>query len=209
MRAIERRAIDSGHVTGLTLMERAGAGVVHAIAGHWPHLSQRTGRARILCGPGNNGGDGFVIARLLRARGWQVTLVTFGDPNRLPPDARANFDRIEVPVIDGTTTPATPCDGDLAVDAVFGTGLTRPVTDPALCAWLVAHDRFTLTGGASVAVDIPSGLCADSGRVLGDGVDQICAHSALTVTFHRAKPGHYLGCGPEYCGTLVIEGLGL
>ena len=209
MRAVERNAIDSGAVTGHALMERAGAGVVAALDLNWPGRLARHGRARVLCGPGNNGGDGFVIARLLVAQGWQVELVVFGEVARLPPDARASFDHVNLPVIDGATGPYVPFDGDLSVDAVFGTGLARPIADPALCVWLADHDQFTRAGGASIAVDIPSGLDADSGRVLQGKGDAVCARSALTVTFHRAKPGHYLASGPEYCGTLAVVEIGL
>ncbi|WP_306418857.1 NAD(P)H-hydrate epimerase [Roseinatronobacter ekhonensis] len=197
-------AIDSGTVTGLALMERAGAGVVASFHTNWPAL--RSGSARILCGPGNNGGDGFVIARLLHANGWQVQVVTFGHPDQLPQDARHNFNRLAMPVADGATTPPTQFDGDLSVDAMFGTGLTRPISDPAMASWLHCHDRFCAAGGAAIAVDIPSGLDADSGRVLQGSA---CARSGLTVTFHRAKPGHYLADGPEFCGTLHIVGIGL
>ncbi|WP_363320382.1 NAD(P)H-hydrate epimerase [Roseinatronobacter sp.] len=205
MRATERAAIDSGTTTGLKLMERASIATVEAIVSHWPALADKPLRARVLCGPGNNGGDGYVIARLLLNRGWQVQVVTFGAPDRLPPDARHNFDRYKGPQLDAAATPF-PFDGDLSVDAVFGTGLSRPITDSAMRGWLDEQDRFTARGRASVAVDIPSGLDADSGRVL-DG--SACAHAALTVTFHRAKPGHYLAQGPEYCGRLHVAGIGL
>ena len=249
MRSIELAEIESGVVSGLTLMERAGQGVVAAIFETWPELAQgsvapafqgnanegqrgalptrvpregkrkATGgqppetprdisgkrkRAVVLCGPGNNGGDGFVIARLLAARGWAVDVGLLGDAARLPPDARANFDawRAVGAVLTVSETAARLPAADLAVDAVFGTGLARPVEGAArdalraVAAW----------GGRVVAVDIPSGLCADSGRVLGDW--DIGA-AALTVSFHRAKLGHYLAQGPACCGRLVVTGIGL
>lgn len=93
MRAIEQAAIRSGEVTGLELMERAGAGVVGAILAEWPELAETPGRAVVLCGPGNNGGDGFVIARLLAGRGWTVEVFLYGDPSKLPPDARVNCEQ--------------------------------------------------------------------------------------------------------------------
>ena len=93
MRALEKRAMSSGEVSGLTLMERAGQGVVDAIFAKWPAFGGKKLRALVLCGPGNNGGDGFVIARLLAARGWQVSLFLFGQAEKLPPDARVNHDR--------------------------------------------------------------------------------------------------------------------
>jgi hydroxyethylthiazole kinase-like uncharacterized protein yjeF len=209
MRAAEAAAIDSGAVTGLDLMERAGQGVLAAIGARWPDLFSQRGIARILCGPGNNGGDGFVIGRLMQAAGWQVETVFFGRADRLPPDARQNLDRLAWPVVDGHATAPTQSKPDLSVDAVLGTGLTRPIADQRLQGWLRLHDQFTLSGGATVAVDIPSGLDADSGRVLVGPLGACCARSCLTVTFHRAKPGHYLADGPEYCGALDIMDIGL
>ena len=233
MRSIELAEIESGAVSGLTLMERAGQGVVAAIFETWPELAEgsvasalqgsanlekrgalppetprdilsKRKRAVVLCGPGNNGGDGFVIARLLAARGWAVDVGLLGDAARLPPDARANFDawRAVGAVLTLSEAAARLPAADLAVDAVFGTGLARPVEGAArdalraMAAW----------GGRVVAVDIPSGLCADSGRVLGDW--DIGA-AALTVSFHRAKLGHYLAQGPACCGHLVVKGIGL
>ena len=93
MRACEAAEIASGTVTGRDLMERAGQGVVDAVLAEWPHLAAGQRRAVVLCGPGNNGGDGFVVARLLVQRGWVVDVHLFGDPDRLPPDAHANCQR--------------------------------------------------------------------------------------------------------------------
>ncbi|MEO0655524.1 MAG: NAD(P)H-hydrate epimerase, partial [Pseudomonadota bacterium] len=87
MRAIEQAAIESGEVTGLELMERAGRGVVEAIFEEWPELAATSHRAVVLCGPGNNGGDGYVVARLLAERGWTVDLFAYGEPGRQGPDA--------------------------------------------------------------------------------------------------------------------------
>ena len=91
MRAIERAAIESGEVTGLELMERAGRGVVEAVFEEWPDLAKAPHRAVVLCGSGNNGGDGFVVARLLKDWGWEGEVVLYGDPAKLPPDAKANL----------------------------------------------------------------------------------------------------------------------
>ena len=135
MRAIEQAAIESGEVTGLALMERAGRGVVDAIFEEWPELAKAPHRAVVLCGPGNNGGDGFVIARRLRDKGWDVELLLFGDPAKLPPDARTNF---EIWSRMGDVTPLTveaASQGPrptLLVDAMFGTGLSRAI--PLECA---------------------------------------------------------------------------
>jgi hydroxyethylthiazole kinase-like uncharacterized protein yjeF len=98
MRALEQAAIDSGEVTGLELMERAGRGVVEAIFEEWPELKATSHRAVVLCGPGNNGGDGFVVARLLKEWGWEVEVFLCGSAEKLPPDARVNPCRHRRPV---------------------------------------------------------------------------------------------------------------
>ncbi len=229
MRAIEQDAISSGAVTGLLLMERAGQAVVDAIVAEWPELGPSRGRAAgylthdqgshravILCGPGNNGGDGFVVARLLKKVGWTVEVLLSGDPPKLPHDARHNHD---LWCAVGTVLALEERffqDGPLAtiyVDALFGTGLSRPVSGPL--ADVLHH--FARADSAQyrdrmVSVDIPSGLCADSGRVLTKTVDAgipPCVQAHLTVTFDSPKCGHVLGDGPANCGRLVIADIGL
>ncbi|MFD1914510.1 NAD(P)H-hydrate dehydratase [Halodurantibacterium flavum] len=200
MRAIEAAAIQGGTVTGQELMERAGAGVVAAIDREFPDFAQGGPRVVVLCGPGNNGGDGFVIARLLQGRGWQVGVRLYGDADRLPPDAGANFRRWTAL---GDVAPLAqddlpPC--DLIVDALFGTGLARPLIPPRdPLAGLQPRPRV-------VAVDIPSGICADSGRVLEGGV---YIPADLTVTFHRLKLGHVLDAGGLACGKVLVCDIGL
>ena len=176
MRALEAAEIDSGRVTGLELMERAGRGVLAAILERWPH----PGRAVILCGPGNNGGDGHVIARLLAVRGWQVAVHEFGDPARLPPDAAANRSRAATLGLIAATPPDLT-GADLVVDALFGIGLTRPLQGfDALFATLRASPAPV------VAVDLPSGMAADS------ATDWPAAPCDLCVTFHAEKPVHQI-----------------
>ncbi|RBI67890.1 bifunctional ADP-dependent NAD(P)H-hydrate dehydratase/NAD(P)H-hydrate epimerase [Roseovarius sp. TE539] len=214
MRARESAAMDSGAVTGLALMKRAGRGVVEAVFAEWPVLANAPHRAVVLCGPGNNGGDGFVVARLLRDRGWQVTLFLYGDADRLPPDALAccrewqrtgdvrPLDDPEDVMRDGFDKDAP----DLIVDAMFGTGLTRPLTG-AVAQTFAEIDRWKRAQAVPVpcvAVDIPSGLCSDSGRVMGGR-----RMYDLTVTFHSAKPGHYLSEGPQTCGSVRVVEIGI
>ncbi len=187
MRAIEQAAIASGEVTGLELMERAGQGVVEAIFEEWPEWRDRGAspssspgywgpdeedplRAVVLCGPGNNGGDGFVVARLLQGLGWKVEVFLYGDSEKLPPDARVNYERWAAL---GDVVPLTEQEmrkgnfADLYVDALFGTGLKRGL-DGELFK-VVRHlsgvdgDNYT---DRMVSIDAPSGLCLDSGRVL-------------------------------------------
>ncbi|MGY9050420.1 MAG: NAD(P)H-hydrate epimerase, partial [Rhodobacterales bacterium] len=195
MRALERDAIDRGTVSGVALMERAGRGVVDAVLAEWPDFGAEGQRALVLCGPGNNGGDGFVIARLLQARGWAVHVWLFGDAGRLPGDARRNHD------LWASLGPVKPWDAeailsgsqpDLIVDAVFGIGLTRPL--PGVVAQVLCAERWQQEGAVRrVAVDCPSGLNLDTGTVPQMAGEEAESRADLTVTFHRAKPGHYLG----------------
>ena len=219
MRAVEQAAISSGAVTGLELMERAGRGVVEALFGTWPEFRQTAHRVAVLCGPGNNGGDGFVIARLLKQWGWQVEVFLYGDPKTLPPDAKANHDRWAAlgPVrdlasfIDGTFSGF-----DVFIDALFGTGLTRPLEADAVSALgLLAIRRDGPSPARVVAVDIPSGICADSGRALyvedsaTEQVVQRLPGADLTVTFERPKRGHALSEGLFLSGKIRTVSLGI
>jgi len=240
MKAIELAAIDSGVVTGLELMERAGRGVVEAIFEEWPELAANPGggaaptpprylgkiegghRAVVLCGPGNNGGDGFVVARLLKGQGWGVALYLYGDADKLPPDARVNYERWRemgkvLPVDNYEMAQGWGC--DLLVDALFGTGLKRGLREFGDLFWNMEHmiECFAIEQGhaigrpAIVAVDIPSGVCADSGRSFphDDNPHRFAASAHLTVSFHSAKLGHFLDAGPEYCGKTVVKDIGL
>lgn len=201
MRAIERAEIDSGSVTGRALMSRAGHGCYDRIAYHFPEIR----RALVLCGPGNNGGDGYVVAADLAAAGVRVTVAVLGDPAKLPPDAaraRAGWDALGASVDLAALAPAeTLRSVDLVVDALFGIGLTRDLGGTAR-DWALA---CAVEGAPSVvAVDIPSGLSGDDGVVLGAAF-----HADLTVTFHARKFGHVRGQGPAYCGVVEVVDIGL
>lgn len=222
MRAIESAAIATGQATGLDLMERAGQAVVAAILRKWPeyetHTESEPHRVVVLCGPGNNGGDGFVVARLLAEKGWNVTVDLLGDPAHLPQDARTNHDRW---CAIGQVRPVMPEVGytyqaELLVDALFGIGLSRPL-DKSLWGVFDGIDEAMHNSSSGprspginhvVAIDVPSGLCADSGRLLAD--DHLTIRGAdLTVTFHSLKPGHLLADGPNLCGDVVVAPIGL
>lgn len=232
MRTLERMAMDTGEATGLELMERAGKGVVEAIFEEWPELKAEPQRAVVLCGPGNNGGDGFVVARLLKERGWEVLVRFLRARDRQPPDAGEMHDRwiaaggevfpIPDPLRPDAPLPPEPWREDLGdggaliVDALFGTGLTRPIS--------VESGLWRAFGGyfddavdeedlpvRRVSIDVPSGLCADSGRILspfGRANFRPCFHADLTVATGSLKVGHYLGEGPETCGKSVWADLG-
>lgn len=232
MRAIEAAAIASGAVTGLELMERAGRGVAEAIFAEWPELRNTPQRAVVLCGPGNNGGDGFVVARLLKERGWKVAVFLYGDPDALPPDAAAmkaawldiggKVFVVRLPLRDNTPLPPRPESDDetgdhaLVIDALFGTGLTRPIDeDSGLWRLFEGHFRDeALETGLTVhrvAIDVPSGLCADSGRVLsapGKANVPPAFHADLTVAAGFMKVGHWLDDGPAHCGKVRVASLG-
>ncbi|MFP7571498.1 NAD(P)H-hydrate dehydratase [Marivita sp. S2033] len=214
MRAIELAEIESGAVTGLQLMERAGRGAVQAALRKWPDLAKGAHRALILCGPGNNGGDGFVIARRLRDLGWEVDVFLFGDATSLPPDAKVNHD---LWLNMGTVSPFDPsaiqrCDQPaLFVDAVFGTGLTRPIPKE-LAAVLDTGMMTNPAHGPAVrrlAIDCPSGLNLDTGMVPGDDQANLVNSAHLTISFHSLKVGHKLGLGPSLCGDVEVVDIGL
>ncbi|MDT8328374.1 MAG: NAD(P)H-hydrate dehydratase [Roseovarius sp.] len=208
MRSLELAAIESGDVTGLELMERAGRGVVEAVFQEWQELARTPHKAVVLCGPGNNGGDGFVVARLLRDWGWEVSVFLYGEPAKLPPDAKVNYERWAAmgAVDDLGGAPRFAQDADLFVDALFGTGLRRPLEGAAL-AWAAERVSDPDAQAKTVAVDMPSGLCSDSGRELQNGTETVLA--ALTVTFHAPKLGHFLGWGPFKCGRIAVVDIGL
>lgn len=212
MRAIEQAAIDSGQVTGLELMERAGHGVVEAIIEEWPKVEGPGHKAVVFCGPGNNGGDGFVIARLLSEAGWNVELYLFGDPQKLPPDALTNYERWSSigpsrPFTDDKNRDPILYDPppDLWVDALFGTGLTRPLPDLVTQMLHRVYYEQNWNRAPVVAVDIVSGLSADTGK----SVQPFHLTADLTVTFHSAKHGHYLEDGPMRSGKVVVKDIGL
>ncbi|MEM6622127.1 MAG: NAD(P)H-hydrate dehydratase [Pseudomonadota bacterium] len=217
MRAIEQAAIDSGAVTGLELMERAGRGVVDAILEWRPELATAPHRAVVLCGPGNNGGDGFVVARLLHQRGWEVEVFLYGDEAQLPHDAAENARRWrELGGVRGWDDEQIEDrldtrEDDVVVDALFGTGLRRPMPTDTERTWhgFVPH-VFVDDVPRYVAVDMPSGICSESGANLEGALP-----ANLTVTFHRPKLGHFLSShrklegGPNCCGALNVVGIGL
>lgn len=183
----------AGGTPGLTLMENAGAAVADATAGLVPE-----GRVAIVAGPGNNGGDGFVVARLLAERGRAVKVVLVGEPDRLKGDARAAFERWRGPVEAASPDALTDCDG--VIDALFGAGLDRAVE--GLPRAMI--DAMNARGAPVVAVDLPSGINGASGAVMGAAVK-----ATQTVTFFRKKPGHLLLPGRLHCGPVAVVDIGI
>ncbi len=181
-------------VPGAELMENAGRAVAEAVRARWPPRP-----VLVLCGPGNNGGDGFVTARHLAEAGWPVRLALLGDRDRLKGDAAHHAALWQGDTL--ALSPALLQDGELVIDALFGAGLSRPLDG-------AARDVITAMGnggGPVVAVDVPSGLSGDSGAVLGEA---LCP-ADLTVTFFRKKPGHLLLPGRSVCGELVVADIGM
>ncbi|MFO1106835.1 MAG: NAD(P)H-hydrate dehydratase [Amaricoccus sp.] len=191
MREADRLTIANG-VHGIALMEAAGEAVADAAAALVP-----SGPVLVLAGPGNNGGDGFVAARRLAEAGREVRLLLLGDPTRLRGDAA--LARAAWP---GPVEPAAlPLPrASLVIDALFGVGLDRPLD--GLAAELVA--AVNAAGIPVLAVDVPSGLDADSGRPLGSAIQ-----ASATVTFFRKKPGHLLYPGRALCGPLTLAQIGI
>jgi NAD(P)H-hydrate epimerase len=192
MYTADKAAMDGG-VSGEALMEAAGAGVAQEVLQRFGPLP-----VAVLCGPGNNGGDGFVVARLLKAAGADVRLGLLGDAAALKGDAAAMAQRW-----DGGVAPLSErlLDGaGLVVDAVFGAGLSKPVAGAARAVLAAAAAR----GLPSVAVDVPSGVQGDTGQVLGYALP-----AALTVTFFRPKPGHLLMPGRALCGPVRVVDIGI
>lgn len=194
VRDLDRRAIHELGIPGYELMTRAGHATLNGLRALWPAARRIT----VLCGPGNNGGDGYVIARVARAQGLVVHCVPLGDPQRLAGDARRACE--DFVAAGGRCAPwsQSVLDADVIVDALYGTGLARNV-DAEAAAMIEAVNA---SGQPVVAVDLPSGLHADSGAVLG-----IASRAALTVTFIGRKVGLYVGTGPEHVGRVVFDAL--
>lgn len=192
MYAADKAAIRAG-VSGQALMEAAGAAVAQAVISRW---SPRP--VAILCGPGNNGGDGFVAARHLQDAGWPVRLGLLGAPDALSGDA-AHHARLWARAIE-PMSPALLEGAGLVIDALFGAGISRPLDG-------VAADTVAALAGSGLpvcAVDVPSGLDGGSGTALGS-----VAPACLTVTFFRKKPGHLLLPGRQVCGDVVVADIGI
>lgn len=185
----DRLAIAAG-VPGTVLMENAGRAVADAICERW------TARpVAVLCGPGNNGGDGFVAARVLAERGWPVRLALLGERSALKGDAAHH-----AALWTGPVEPLAPecTDGaGLVVDALFGAGLSRPLDG-------VPAQTLRQVQAPLIAVDTPSGVNGSTGAVEGHA-----PQAALTVTFFRAKPGHWLYPGRGLCGELIVADIGI
>lgn len=192
MATADRAAMAAG-VSGVRLMAEAGAAVARSITERW-----RPCRVLVLCGPGNNGGDGFVVAQRLHAQGWPVRLALLGRREALRGDAAWHAARWQGEVLDLSLSLLD--DAELVVDALYGTGLSRDVD--GLAAEILAE--IVRRGLPVCAVDVPSGLDGATGETRG-----VAAAAQLTVTFFRKKPGHLLMPGRDLCGELVVADIGI
>jgi NAD(P)H-hydrate epimerase len=193
-RTLDEWAIRERGISGLELMERAGSGLANRITG----MSGR--RVVVVCGKGNNGGDGFVCARVLRELGLDVQVMLLGDPGELRGDARTNLERLP-------GEPPQPFDAgalrreSIVVDAILGTGFSGQARDPAASA----IDAINSVDGIEiVACDVPSGVDASTGEVHGPAI-----RADATVTFHAAKPGLCIAPGKSHAGEVTVVEIGI
>jgi NAD(P)H-hydrate epimerase len=207
MQRIDRLTTERYGVPSLTLMENAGRSVVEFLAEHFAPLERQ--QLAILCGRGNNGGDGLVVARLLRERGLKPRVLLFADPRKVQGDAAANLERLKpsgMPEI--VETPETWRDvkaglqgTTLVVDALLGTGLTKPLGGFLLEVGREINAEWS--AARVVAVDLPSGISADSSELIGE-----CVRADFSVTFTAPKVAHVFPPACEKVGRWVVKQIG-
>jgi len=194
VRALDRAAIEDHGIPGAELMERAGRAAYRLLRQRWPDVRVLS----ILCGIGNNGGDGYVVARHARSEGLAVQVLQLGDRERLRGDALTMATRFQE--AGGTIEPfqGLPEPTGLILDAILGTGLEREVTG----TWAQAIDAINAHPAPVLAIDIPSGLHADRGQVLGTAV-----RAQATISFIGLKQGLFTGAGPDCGGAIRFDAL--
>ncbi len=194
VRALDRAAIKAHGIPGIELMNRAGAAAYRLLRGLWPDQ----GRLTVLAGGGNNGGDGYVVARLALADRLDVRVLHLVDPERLKGEAALAFAAFRA--AGGGCEPyrSLPGNGGVVVDALLGTGLERPVEG----AWAAAIEAVNAARVPVLAIDVPSGLHADTGAVLGTAI-----RAQATISFIGLKRGLFTGDGPDCCGSLSFSAL--
>lgn len=208
MASLDRIAIEERGIPSLDLMERAGQGVAVAILRRYPWVSSPL----IVCGPGNNGGDGFVVARYLQKAGRNPAVVVLAGANDLSPDARANLERMReecalearvfLPGKDAAEgfPAAVSCSPDLVVDGIFGTGFRGRIKPP----YVPVLEYLNAVEAPRVAIDIASGVSAENGQVEG-----IAFQADLTVTMALPKVGHLLPPGIDHTGHVEVVDIGI
>jgi hydroxyethylthiazole kinase-like uncharacterized protein yjeF len=194
MRAADEWAIEEQGVAGLDLMERAGTGLARVAA-----AAARSGPVRVVCGKGNNGGDGLVVARLLRQEGRDVDVLAVGDLGETKGDARANLDRLPG-APPRPFEPAALAGSGAIVDAMLGTGFEGAPRE----AVAAAIDAVNAAGAPVVACDVPSGVNASTGQV-----EAAAVRARATATFHGPKVGLYVDPGKEHAGRVEVIEIGI
>lgn len=195
LRELDRTAIEVAGIAGYTLMTRAGAAAWQVLVTSWPDA--RT--LAVVCGTGNNGGDGYVLARLAHAAGYRVRVLQLGDAGQIRGAAQTARD--DWLAADGETVVfdvQALTEADVIIDAILGTGLERPLEG----GWLAAVNAINALPAAVLALDIPSGLQADTGAILGATV-----RADRTATFIGRKCGLYTGQGPDVAGHITLHDL--
>jgi len=191
---LDRRAIEAHGVAGLSLMQRAGGAAFRLLRLRWP----RARRIVVVCGPGNNGGDGYVVARLARDAGLEPTVLYMGAPPATGDAAAVRAYCEEAGLRPAPFAPMLLSGAEVIVDALLGTGLARDVNGE----WRAAIEAVNAAGAPVLALDVPSGLDADSGRVMGAAV-----RAAATISFIGLKPGLFTGTGPSHAGEVSFDDL--
>ena len=195
VRELDRIAIEDMGIAGICLMERAGNVAFDVLKSNWPNVR----RIMVLCGIGNNGGDGYVLARLAYLAGYDVIVLQLGDISKLKGEARLAFEAMtNVGLLIQQFTEQKLSIVDVAVDALFGTGLDREVSGK----WRDVIEALNRCSCRILSLDIPSGLHADTGAVLGAAV-----RANITVSFIGLKQGLFTGAGPDYCGKVCFDDL--
>ena len=195
VRELDRIAIEERGIPGYALMSRAGEAAFKLLRQRWPDAR----RIAVVCGGGNNAGDGYVVARLARQAGLEAWVLTLADPENLRGDAQTAWrDACAAEIPMAPFAAAELAEAELLVDAILGTGLERDVSG----VWREAIDAINAYPADRFALDIPSGLHADTGAILGAAV-----HAAATITFIGLKQGLFTGQGPACCGAVHFADL--
>jgi len=192
MIAAEKSCTTSGEL----LMERAGSAVSHHIIKSFPKQ-----KILVICGPGNKGGDGFVVARILQEKGWEVVIMLSGKREEIKNEAAIALQKLHNEIISlSLSNLLMHNDSSLIVDAIFGTGLSRPITQDLSGIF----DYINSQNYKIVSIDVPSGINGSTGEIMGNALKALC-----TVTFSTLKVGHVLNPGHHYSGEVIVTDIGI
>lgn len=199
MQELDRKAIAEIGIPSIVLMENAGRRVAEAAIDMLAGVQGK--KVAIFCGTGNNGGDGFVAARYLAGKGIEISVYIVGDSSRIKNDPLINLDILKkIGVRIAEISEPVEVEGDIIIDAIFGIGLKGEVKEPARSIIKELNKKDLPV----IAIDVPSGLDADTGEVLG-----VAIKAKKTVTMQFPKKGFYLNKGPEYVGEVVVADIGI